>query len=335
MIVIFSVGVGRTRPGRIVLASMDVVVGLCSRLTAAVLLLAATPVLAGLYILHKVLDRDGGPFLYKGARLGLGKRFFHIYKIRTLVVNAEAQLQGRLHKDGENMETPMGGFLRKTRLDELPQLWNVLRGDMAFVGPRPERQCVYESFCRDIPGYDARFAVKPGVTGLSQFLTPHGTSKRLRTRIDAILLRKMNNPFWRVYILAWTGGGVVGKVAGEAGRYMKRFLRREEQSEVMLRLFDPHYNRDHLTLIKTMHLDNGNMSMRSESPMQQGQVVHFRMFRRHKRKVRSARCRGVVTGVVNSMSPAFCGSTYTVKYEPLSQRHEYMLERYILQATVA
>jgi len=335
MIVMFSVGVGRTRLGRFLLACMDQIVGLCSRLMAAVLLLAATPVLAGLYMLHKVLDRDGGPFLYKGARLGLGKRVFHIYKIRTLVVNAEAHLQGRLHKDGENMETPMGGFLRKTRLDELPQLWNVLRGDMAFVGPRPERQCVYESFCRDIPGYDARFAVKPGVTGLSQFLTPHGTSKRLRARIDAILLRKMNNPFWRVYILAWTVVGVIGKLIGEAGRYLRQLMRRDARSEVILRLFDPQYNRDHVTLLEAMDVGKGNLSLKSENALQQGQVVHLRMFRRHNRKMRSARCRGVVTGVVDSMLSPSQKNAYTVRYEPLSQRHEYMLERYILQATVA
>lgn len=330
-----TIGLCRTLPGRVLIACMDVVVSLSSRLTAAVLLVAAVPLMAVLYVLHKVLDRDGGPFLYKGARLGRDKRFFHIYKIRTLVVNAEDQLKGRLHKGGGNMETPMGAFLRKTRLDELPQLWNVLRGEMAFVGPRPERLSVYESVCKDIPGYDARFLVKPGVTGLSQFLTPHGTSKRLRAKIDAVLLRKMRNPFWRVYILAWTGFGVMMKVTGEGLRCLKRLVRRDMRPPVTLRSFDLCHNREHVTLLELEHINRDSISFKSERSMQQGQVVYLQMFRRYKRKLRSARCRGVVTGSNNNEIPASRVHAYTVQYEPLSERHEYLLERYILQLTVA
>lgn len=332
----FTLGFGRTWTGRLLMGCMDVLVNICSRLSAAVLLIAGIPVMGVLFLLHLATNRDGGPFLYKGVRLGKGKRLLTIYKIRSLVVNAESQLQGKLHEGDSAMQTPMGGFLRKTRLDELPQLFNVLRGEMAFVGPRPERPSVYESVCKDIPGYDMRFMVKPGLTGLSQFLTPHGTSKRLRTKIDAMLLRKMRNPFWRVYLLAWTGVCVMLKVASEGAIGLKGLVRQYAPPPIMLRSFDPGHRPGHVTLLQALEVTQDRISLISESAMHQGQVVYLQMFRRHGQRMRSARCRGVVTGMDDSqLNAGRRHPAYVVQYEPLSEHHEYRLERYILQLTVA
>jgi lipopolysaccharide/colanic/teichoic acid biosynthesis glycosyltransferase len=138
-----------------------------------------------MWLLYLLLERDKGPFLYQGTRLGLHKRPFTIYKVRTLVSDAEHRLGSRLCRESDvDLHTRYGDFLRRTRLDELPQLLNILRGDMAFVGPRPERPAVCAERLMSLPGYVRRFEVRPGLTGISQFLTPHGTPKRMRIHLD-------------------------------------------------------------------------------------------------------------------------------------------------------
>jgi len=151
---------------------------------SALLALPASLILIPLYLLYLATVRDGGGFFYRGARLGLGKKIFMIYKVRSLKVGAESRIKSALHQGGSGEELWYGNFIRRTRLDELPQLFNVLRGDMDFVGPRPERPEVYEAKLRFMREYDLRFLVKPGLTGLSQLVTPHSTPKRIRASID-------------------------------------------------------------------------------------------------------------------------------------------------------
>ncbi len=150
---------------------------------ALVLLLISLPIFILVPILIK-LDDPKGTVFYRGPRLGRDKKPFTIFKFRSLKTEAAAALGNDLVGQGHNAETGVGAFLRDTRLDELPQLFNVLRGDMNLVGPRPEREAVYEASCKDIPGYDLRFAVRPGVLGYSQVFTPHRTYKRLRSLVD-------------------------------------------------------------------------------------------------------------------------------------------------------
>lgn len=149
---------------------------------ALTLLLLATPFFLLLPILIKL--QDGGPVFYRSRRLGKDQRPFVMYKFRTLVPDAEARVGGNLLRHSQHLETPIGRFLREVRLDELPQLVNVLKGDMEFFGPRPERPAVYEAQCRGIPGYDQRFRVRPGLVGYAQLFTPHSAPKRLRALID-------------------------------------------------------------------------------------------------------------------------------------------------------
>jgi lipopolysaccharide/colanic/teichoic acid biosynthesis glycosyltransferase len=113
-----------------------------------------------------VIDSPGAA-IFKQERLGLNGKPFTIYKFRSMHTDAE--------KDGpkwaaleDDRCTRFGAFLRKTRLDELPQLWNILKGDMSFVGPRPERVCFYEKFEKYIVGFSNRMAVVPGLTGHAQ-----------------------------------------------------------------------------------------------------------------------------------------------------------------------
>ncbi len=126
----------------------------------------------------------GRPIFYVGKRLGYKKRIFDMYKFRTLPLGTDKKLGAELVSRKKIPLPFWAKFMRETRLDELPQLFNILKRDMDFLGPRPVRPEVYELVAKKIPGYDKRFEVRPGLIGLSQIFTPHSTSKRIRSLID-------------------------------------------------------------------------------------------------------------------------------------------------------
>lgn len=109
-----------------------------------------------------------GSAFYVQERLGLGGRKFNIIKFRTMRSDAEEDGARWCEGDDDDRITRLGRILRKTRMDELPQLWCILRGTMSFVGPRPERECFYRVFERYVHGFSERLKVKPGLTGLAQ-----------------------------------------------------------------------------------------------------------------------------------------------------------------------
>ena len=151
-------------------------------LTLAVL---AAPIVAATALLVKLTSR--GPALYSQTRVGLNGRIFRIYKLRTMRHNCEAVSGVRWATAGDPRVTAVGRILRRTHLDELPQLWNVLRGDMSLVGPRPERPEFVARLGRDVDRYIERLTVRPGVTGLAQVQLPADTdleSVRLKLCYD-------------------------------------------------------------------------------------------------------------------------------------------------------
>ena len=137
---------------------------------ACVLLIPAAPVLAIAALAIRVTS--GAPVLYRGMRVGRAGHTFEMYKLRTLRPDSEQRLQGlqdvELDRLTEGELTPVGRVLRATQLDELPQLFNVLRGDMTIVGPRPIRPVFFEELVVDIPQYWQRLVVRPGLTGFAQ-----------------------------------------------------------------------------------------------------------------------------------------------------------------------
>jgi lipopolysaccharide/colanic/teichoic acid biosynthesis glycosyltransferase len=134
-------------------------------------LLALTGPLIGALMLLILLS-SGRPVLYRGLRVGRAGRMFTMYKLRTLARDAEARLgpyqASALDQRTVEELTRVGRWLRTTHLDELPQLWNVVRGDMSLVGPRPIRPVFFEQLCEEIPQYWQRLVVRPGVTGFAQ-----------------------------------------------------------------------------------------------------------------------------------------------------------------------
>jgi lipopolysaccharide/colanic/teichoic acid biosynthesis glycosyltransferase len=127
-----------------------------------------------------LLATSGQPVLYHGERVGRGGRVFTILKFRTLRRDAESRLGpylgDELVRRTEAEYTSIGRWLKASQLDELPQLWNVLRGDMSFVGPRPIRPRFFEELARDLPAYWQRLVVRPGLTGFAQVRRGYETS---------------------------------------------------------------------------------------------------------------------------------------------------------------
>lgn len=185
-----------------------------NRFLAFILLICGFPIFAIISLIIKV--QDNGPIFYKGIRFGMNKRKFFMYKFRTLVPDADkiigADLLTAKVASTAELQTTFGKFLRETRLDELPQLLNILKGDMDFIGPRPERPEIYEKFCINIKGYDKRFTAKPGLIGFSQLFTPHSSPKRIRTLIDNRFLHKKQHLLWELLIIFITMSVTVERI---------------------------------------------------------------------------------------------------------------------------
>ena len=135
---------------------------------------------------------DGGPILFSQERSGKALRPFHVYKLRTMVKDAERLTGPVLAEEDDPRITRVGRFMRRYRIDELPQLFNILKGEMSFVGPRPERPYFVERYVLEIPGYRERFNVKPGVTGLAQVSGGYATTPERKLKYDLIYMYHQN-----------------------------------------------------------------------------------------------------------------------------------------------
>jgi len=153
-----------------------------------------------------------GPAFFKQVRVGESGKLFEIIKLRTMTVDAEKATGPVWARKRDSRITRLGLFLRKTHIDEFPQLINVLRGEMSLIGPRPERPFFVNRFRREIPNYEQRLAVKPGITGLAQVRYKYDESLadvRNKLTYDLVYVKRMS---WALdaRILLWTFGTVSG-----------------------------------------------------------------------------------------------------------------------------
>jgi lipopolysaccharide/colanic/teichoic acid biosynthesis glycosyltransferase len=138
-----------------------------------------------------------GPLFYRQERVGKSGKRFTLIKFRSMVVNAEKDTGPVWASASDNRVTLIGRIIRKTRLDEVPQFWNVLRGEMSLIGPRPERPEFVSQLAAQIPFYRARHAVKPGITGWAQVMYDYGASiedSRIKLQYDLYYI-KYQSPY--------------------------------------------------------------------------------------------------------------------------------------------
>ncbi len=149
---------------------------------ALLILVVTSPVMAITALAIKLYD--GGPVLYKQIRCSLFGESFYIYKFRSMRVDAEKDGVARLAQKRDTRITPVGFFIRKVRVDELPQLFNIIRGDMSFVGPRPERPEIIEEYKENLPEFPYRMKVKAGLTGYAQIYGKYNTVPYDKLKLD-------------------------------------------------------------------------------------------------------------------------------------------------------
>ena len=146
----------------------------------------ASPFMLGTAIAIKAYDK--GDVLYKQVRLTKGGKEFKVLKFRSMIQDAEKDGVARLASDGDDRITPVGKFIRMTRLDELPQLFNILKGDMSFVGPRPERPEIAKQYEQDMPEFALRLQVKAGLTGYAQVYGKYNTPPYDKVQMDLMYI---------------------------------------------------------------------------------------------------------------------------------------------------
>jgi exopolysaccharide biosynthesis polyprenyl glycosylphosphotransferase len=153
-----------------------------------ILLIVASPFMLVTAIAIKLYD--GGPVLYKQVRCTVNRREFKILKFRSMSVDAEKDGVARLASKNDSRITPIGKFIRKCRIDELPQLFNILVGDMSFIGPRPERPEIIEQYLEIMPEFAYRMKVKAGLAGFAQVYGKYNTSPYDKLKLDLTYIEK-------------------------------------------------------------------------------------------------------------------------------------------------
>ncbi|MBQ8317039.1 MAG: sugar transferase [Lachnospiraceae bacterium] len=169
---------------RIVKRMMDIVV-------SALGIILLSPVMLVTAIAIKLYDR--GPVLYKQTRYTLDKKTFTIYKFRSMEMDAERK-GAQLARKGDLRITPIGRIIRRAHIDELPQLFNVLKGDMSMVGPRPERPEIFEKYSKSIPEFEFRLKCKAGITGYAQVHGKYNTTPIDKLKLDLLYIERYS--FW-------------------------------------------------------------------------------------------------------------------------------------------
>ncbi|MBQ8910158.1 MAG: sugar transferase [Oscillospiraceae bacterium] len=172
-------GQGLTFGQRFLKRAMDIAL-------SAIALIPAAPIM--LLVALAIKLEDGGPVFYKQERITLNDRPFYVTKFRSMIVDAEKMTGAVLAADNDPRITKVGKIIRATRLDELPQLLNILKGDMSIVGPRPERMSFIQEFCEEIPEFAYRTKVKAGLTGYAQIYGKYNTCPYDKLRMDLMYI---------------------------------------------------------------------------------------------------------------------------------------------------
>ena len=321
---------------------------------ACLLAVPALLVVGIFYVLHLLVPgKPRSLFLYSSQRLGFDRNPFKMYKIRTLREDADYERQGEALPEGSGRELPLGKFLRETRLDELPQLWNVIRGDMNLVGPRPLRPAAYEQLRQELSNCEARFRVKPGLTGYAQFLTPPHTPKRIRIAIDNYYVNHRSRRGRDLFLIVWSIRSVLHKAVQSMVRRVvtlwrvsrnrgsgieQRRMVRHRSKHIWIQLTTVGFSDRDQPLIQIYDINPKAVSFTSSRELQPNETLYFYLVGCKECTTgvhKKARCGGYVYKSYPVPGGSGQSKRYVVFYEPVSPRHRYLVEHYVLHQTVA
>lgn len=318
---------------------------------SAILGSAALPIVGAIYIALRLTQRS--PIIYKGIRLGRNRKPFIIYKFRTLSTCAERRTQACVLPPQSGLETPLGKFLRASRLDELPQLLNVLRGEMNFFGPRPVRRVIARKAQRTIAYYGRRFSVKPGLVGYAQLFMTHRTPKALRARLNAHFCRR-KTCFWKEpLIMALTVWGMARKgvemILKQSHRRIKAVVRWHRDASAAYAHTDLDRIVSNLAMRKTslayictkkgyincvmLSINHEAFAFLAPVPLGTGDGMFLlqRVIKRAGKKMITAKCKvDLVLRDKSVMEPRF-SYRYSAYYEPLNDFDAYVIDKFFLR----
>jgi lipopolysaccharide/colanic/teichoic acid biosynthesis glycosyltransferase len=309
-------------------------------------------------VIPVVIFVNGWPLIYAGVRLGKNKKQFIMYKFRTLPKDFEQQYDGQLVSYQHGYRLPwFSRFMRDTRLDEIPQLVNIFKGDMDFVGPRPVRPSVYKAVCQSINGYDKRFSVNPGLIGYSQLFTPHSTPKRIRSFIDNRATRYNKNILCDILIIFLAGFGVILKIVQLIYRVLpiiiqdkilNRFTNKRLMDRIQLKQGQIHFCtqtgwvnyfcdefESNMAILKDINEEF--IRVDTQSPIKPGKLifkavalVNTKLGRIHSKSFYSY---GTVYRNYENLKSEY-KYTYILRYEPVSDLNRYFVDQYFLKKSL-
>jgi len=325
--------------------------GLLDFLLALIFLFPALVIMGVCCVLYKIFNWNRGSVIYTGARLGKNRRVFQMYKIRTLAEGTDAQFANEILSPGSGKELRFGRFFRRTRLDELPQIINILKGDMSFVGPRPMRPAIYEKFKDAIPNYDNRFMVKPGLIGYAQLCTPHSAPSRIRALIDNRYVRVRRSILWDLVLIAMTGAFLIKNflaelaltvrdygvilTRGRRGRDLRK-VRRLKPKHIRVCISDTEFVPLGGIQVILEDINHEALRVRSNADWELDEEVYLRMEidDLRKGKTKPARAKAFVYRKREAADNDGMRWDYVLFYAPVSLLNRYVVDQYILRQSI-
>jgi lipopolysaccharide/colanic/teichoic acid biosynthesis glycosyltransferase len=301
-----------------------------------------------LLIAFIIKAKVGGPIFYTGVRLGINKRPFTMYKFRTLPVGIQKITEKELYSYKHGRLPFISKFLRETRLDELPQLFNILKFEMDFIGPRPERPEIYKNMCKEIKDYDLRFVVRPGLIGYSQLFTPHSSPKRIRTLIDNRSVSLKRSVIWDVVLILLTIFVVfkiffkmlfeffwknIVKIEILRLYTEKRSLDRIRQKEVRVSILAPCKKKEEGNGVLA-DINEEYFKMLTKKRLESGEHLYLlqkNIYMKRKTKRKVVVFKGDIFKVFESDKGNY---VYIIRYEPLTPLNRYLVDQYFLNKSM-
>ncbi len=308
---------------------------------AATLLVLTLPLLVVLFV-AVILD-SGLPAIYRGSRLGKDRKLFYIYKFRTLKPQAQTMTVDQVLPARSAMETRIGKILRETRLDELPQLWNVVKGDMNLFGPRPVREEIAKLYEGKIRHYDTRFSVRPGLVGHTQAFLPHRAPKRLRSYYNYILVKRASCPWKEILFVAMISSVALFKLLLIFAERLFLLLRRRQIRDLRatrrsrpqnVAVFMVDANKKLVHCGPLQNINDEVFAFQSDIELPDRCTIVLQGQTRITRKRRRAVCNASVERVSSPREDDAAGGrrgeshVYLAKYVPASELHSCLMDRY-------